>query len=159
MSSSQSITGAGHPIKFAAPDGKDIELIMTPLSDKEITELDSWVQSVVIDNARRSLPPNASQRDIELTMNAALITSMGLTAFGGAGARLMATPRGVARLVWQSCRKNHPTLTPEQLTEYMFNPVNINQANSIFRKLNIPETKPNAGPQRGKIPAGKRRLK
>lgn len=152
MTTSQQITGAGHPIEFSAPDGKQISLIMSPLSDKDIAELDSWVQSVCIDNARRSLPPNATQKEIELTMNSAMTTAMGLTAFGGSGARLMSTPRGVARLVWQSCRKNHPTLTVEQVTEYMFNPQNINHANLIFRKLNVPES---SGPTKGNAQAGK----
>ncbi len=161
MTTAQQLTGATHPISFLDKDAKEIQLLMSPLSDIDIAELDSWVQSVCIENARNSLPANAPQRDIDLTMNSAMVTSMGLSAFSGAGARLMGTPRGVARMVWQSCKANHKTLTVAQVMQYMFNPQNVNCANLIFRKLNMPETfDPKVRETKpGNVRAGKRQRK
>lgn len=114
----------------------DREFQMSPLTDKDIAELDSWIQSRCIEIARNSLPPDASQELRNETIQSAIEVAMSMTWLSGRGAKILATVQGMTRLVWVSIRKNHPDVTPAQLQAYMLDPENIQKANLAFSRLN-----------------------
>jgi hypothetical protein len=114
---------------------------MAPVTDKDISELDEWVQARYIRIARDSLPSDASPEEREETIRIAMLQAQSLTWLSGHGAKMIATVAGMTRLVWQSIRREHPDVTEEDLREHMFSPENIEAANIAFKKLNSPSKK------------------
>lgn len=145
------ITGAAIPLTFA--DGTTYQA--SPFSDRDIDELDEYVRHVLIRNARQScrdadVTPEEAQR-IEST---ALEMSISITWMSGVGARLMSQPRGMARLVWQSVKHNHPDVTEDQIHKQLLDPENVRAANSTFAQANIGTSR---RPAKGKARTGRTR--
>jgi hypothetical protein len=116
---------------FSAEDGR-----LSPLDDRDLSELDLWLQARFINMAReaaKGLPQD--QREAEVTQ--AQITASSLTWMSGQGAKLMATVDGMARIVWQGAKHNHPDLSYEECRAKMFDPTNVEAANDLFAKLNV----------------------
>lgn len=129
----QAATAASAPLTFA--DGTTYQ--MSPLSDKDIAELDAWVQSRIICMARESLPEGATQSERDETLRVAMQTASSITWMSGQGAKLLATVPGWTRLVWQTIKRNHPDVTEEELSEHMFSPENIREVNRVFTEQNV----------------------
>ena len=127
------MTAAPAPLKFV--DGSTYQ--MSPLTDKDIAELDEWVRARHIQIAVESTKDMADEDKAELRQ-VALLQAGELSWMSGTGARLMATVDGMTRLVWQSCKKNHPELTEAALREKIFDPRNVDEANKMFEHLNLP---------------------
>jgi hypothetical protein len=127
-----SMTAAPAPLEFA--DGTKYRI--SPLTDKDIEELDMWVQSRVIENARNSITPNMSVAERAETLEIAMKLSLSVSFTSDIGAKMIATVPGMTRLVWQSIRKNHPEVTESELRKHMLNEDNIREANIKFSKVN-----------------------
>ena len=141
------ITAASVPIKFN--DG--VEYLYSPLTDKDIDEMDEWLQARSIENARNSLAPGLSAEERQETLSIAIRDSLGITMLSGIGAKMVATVAGMTRLVWQGVKKNHPDVTIEQLRSHLLHPENIREANRVFESTNaVPEGKLKNG-QRTKL--------
>lgn len=145
MSQHQQITMSTFPLHLG-----DKVFNASPLSDKDLAEMDSWVQAKTIRIARESLPSNASPAEREETLTIALRLAQTLTAWSGTGAKMIASVEGMTRLVWQSCKRNHPELTEDCLREYMFDPDNIRETQRVFKKLNNPDSMIEPGASAGK---------
>lgn len=137
---------AGAPSVLILENGK--ELRMSPLTDRDIAELDQWVQARLIQNARKSLPPDATQADRDETLRLAMQESLTVSWLTGVGAKMMLTVDGIARLAWQGVHKNHPDITLDQLQTLMFKEENVKRAYAAFKRANPPASGPVKGPPR-----------
>lgn len=122
------------PIPLAFNDGTTWRL--SPFTDADIAELDRYVQHRYIQMARDSLPPEATKAQREETLAVAMNHAMGLTFMAGMGAKLMASVDGVARVVWQGLRHNHPHITVEEVRAKLFNPVNLLASTEVLAQVN-----------------------
>jgi hypothetical protein len=86
------------------------EYRLSPLTGRDIAELDNWVKSDMIRAARESLPPDASELDRETTLQVAIRASMQVSFFKGFTGRTTDFAR-CTRLLWQLLRRCHPDLT------------------------------------------------
>lgn len=128
------VSGAAVPL-ILINGGEEVEFMMSPLSDKDLSELTDFVQEYYLRMARRSAKNETSEeRDrIERIAQREAVT---LTWTSGIGAKLIASVDGMARLVWQSVKKLHPDVSVTQLRAYMFSAENIREVNRLFRKAN-----------------------
>lgn len=125
-----SLTAASSPLKL-----RDLELNLSPLSDKDIEELDEWVQSRFLDRVRVSLK-GASPEERRESLEIAMQQSVTLTWMSGLGAKILATVPGMARLVYQSALKRHPNITYEEIRARVVDPEDVERINYKFAKLN-----------------------
>jgi len=144
------INAASSPLRFA--DGTEYQ--MSPLTDRDISELDEWVRVRFINLAMRSLPAETSEAERAAARMQATHEALTLTWMSGRGAQHMASVDGMTRLVWQSVKRNHPGVTEDELRRHLFSQENIAAVQLQFRRLNMPET--NADPPR---PARRRERK
>lgn len=140
MQNNSHTVGASAPITFA--DGT--ELLMSPLSDRDIEELNEWVRAEFIKMVRNSLPTDCPNDKYQLEMTLAFSHAVTLSWMSGAGSKFMSTPNGIARLVYQSVLKRQPTITFEKVRELMYSPENIKRSTEIFEQLNTPPRKKGA---------------
>lgn len=139
------VNGAAVPLTVVN-DGKEVTFLMSPLSDKDLSELTEWVQERYLQTARKSAK-NEPREERDRIEQLALATACTLAWTSGIGARMIASPDGMARLIWHGVRKNHPEITVEELRSYMFSAENIRESNRIFRKANdLPESNAKGGP-------------
>jgi hypothetical protein len=132
------LNGAAVPLILVNKSGEEVTLLITALTDKDMTELDEWVRSEYIKNARLSLPANASTEERNETLALAFNQAFGLTFISGLGARMMGTVDGVSRLIWQGCRKEQPGITFEFVKSLMFDAKNVATSNETWKNLNVP---------------------
>jgi len=132
-STQASLTGASAPLEIG-----DHEYQASPLTDKDISELDAWIQADYVKVARASLDENSTKAEREETLAIAMRQAAGLSWMSGTGAKMIATVKGMARLTWQMIHRNHPKVTVAQLQSELFNPENLANAKRIFDKLNLP---------------------
>ena len=115
---------------------------MAPLTDKDIGELDNWIRIRVIQLARDSLSGNESSHESKAIMHAAFEYASSLT-WLDKGTEEMITLEGVARLLYQVLKANHPELTPAYLAECIVgDKINVNEALDVFDLLhNVEQVK------------------
>lgn len=132
MSGLQQASGA--PIEITLGDKS---YRMSPLTRRDIEELDNYVRATVMTTARASLPQDASEEQKKLTEETALRTAMSMSWMTGEGARLMSSLTGWSRILWQGLRYNHPELTPDSIAALLLDPTNLEQAQKRWHLLNI----------------------
>lgn len=125
------VTAASFPIQLA---GKEFH--MSPLTDRDIDELDTWLQAQMVEIARASLKDDMSEREREEILGAAMREASRMTWLSGDGARKMRTLRGVSRVLWQSLRRRHPELSHDEVKSMLMDPATIAYVNTVFRKIN-----------------------
>ena len=135
-------TAAAVPLTFA--DGTTYT--MSPLTDRDIVELDEWVKHEYIRIVRSTLPQDVPQAERDRQMSLAYRQAMALTWLNGDGARLIATVSGMSRLVWQAIKKRHPDVTEDDLRRHMFDPRNIDAARERFEYQNLSPSEEKKGP-------------
>lgn len=129
------VTGAPRPLVFA--DGTTYRF--SPMSDKDIDELDMWVRAQFVRVARESLRgSDVSQIERDEIIRMAMREAMGLTFLWGPGAALMQTTAGLVRQAWQSIKKCHPEVTEDELRKQLLDPENINALKAITGEVNLP---------------------
>lgn len=142
------ISGAAVPLKFKDKNGKIIELQFSPLSDIDSDELDLWLQSRLIENARNAAR-NCTPEQYTIDMRIANEQALELTFMSSRGVKMLATLAGMTRLCWQSVKKRHPEITQEQLRELLLSPENMDELNTAFVAAHrIPEGKHSKNRQR-----------
>jgi hypothetical protein len=97
------MTAAAHPISIG---GKEYQ--MSPLTERDLDELDAWYRKTMIDAARSALSSDMTQDERDEVMDAAVRQAHGLR-FLTRGAKM--SGERFARLIWQGCKKKHPQLT------------------------------------------------
>lgn len=133
------LNGASIPLTLTNKQGDDVELLLAPMTDRDMTELDEWVRAEFIRNARNSLGETATAAERQETLTLAMQQSFGLTFISGMGAKMMGTVDGIARLVWQGCKSNHDGLTFEFVKDLMFSQQNVAASNAAWKSLNVPK--------------------
>lgn len=126
-----------------------VKILMSPLDDMDMAELDEWVRARYIANARKSVEDESpiGSEVWRAVMKLAMDEAMGLTWSSSPGSSLIATVDGMARLAWQGAKKNDPTLDYVMLRKVMFDPRNIFILREKFAKANA--MPPQAGGKRG----------
>lgn len=128
----ESLTAAAFPLML---DG--VEYQLTPLTDLDISELDSWVQSKMLEITTRFLNENKlNPLQADALMQAAIKAAASTSWLSGEGAKFMATLDGMSRLMWTSIKKRHPKVPFASIRTVLTNPVNLAAFNAIFRKVN-----------------------
>lgn len=115
---------------------------VSPLDDDSHMALDEWVRSKYIERNVQLLAA-LPQADKELALKVAYSEAATVTWLSGFGARLMGTVEGVAQLLYEGVRKNHPDVTPKMLKKDLMRPENLAKANAAFKHLNDPDPPPN----------------
>lgn len=139
------ITAAPYDLVLTDKEGKKHSYRMSPLTDKDIVELDHYVQSEFIARARESCK-DADDREARLTIEIALEKSAAVGFTTEYGARLMGTVDGLTRLVWQSLKTLQPHLTEDNLRELLFDPNNVREVNTVFRRMHHVDEKKKGAP-------------
>jgi hypothetical protein len=144
--SDQLVAAASYPLEFleeytdTIDGGKTktrlLRLQMKPLSDKDISEMDLWVRVRYIRTAREAaegLTPDRYEQELRI----AQMTAIQLSAFSGMGGKMIATVDGMARVIWQGIKDNHPEITEHRIRALMFSQRNLKEANAAFKMVNF----------------------
>lgn len=122
---------------------------ISPLTDKDISELDNWLRIQTIRLARESvLDADAATQDH--VMKLALEFASTITWMSPQGSALMGTIDGVGRLIWQSIKKEHPEMTPEAVRELILDSRTLSAALDAFDMINGVKTKESGKAAKGK---------
>jgi hypothetical protein len=125
------ITGASAPIKLG-----DKLYDVSPLTDKDIAELDAYCRHVHIQTAIDASKGQDSSI-VDKLINAAVMQASAITFMSPQGAAIIKSQNGVARILWHGLKHKHPSLTHEQVRAMMYDPSSIKEANRVFKELNV----------------------
>lgn len=125
-----------HPIKLG-----DKEYQVSPIDDSGREALDEWVRAKYVERISPLINAMKSEADKILAIDRAFAQASKMTWLSGEGAQMMGTVEGVARLLYEGIRKNHPEVTIEDFRAELFNSENIMKANAVFRELNTNRVK------------------
>lgn len=119
------------------PDLPELQLQVRPLTDRQETQLDSWVQARFIGNARRSLQDDAPDQEWSRVMRFAMHEAMDLGWNRRPGSRLvLGTPEGWARLLHVCTGASEDDLLP-----YVRDARNVDLATAAYLEANrLPES-------------------
>jgi len=100
------ISAAAHPITL-----RGVEYRIAPLEDHQIDEVNNWLRTRLLNIARESLKGVADQDVRDETLGAALREASKLDFMTGRGFKELVNRNGISQLLFQSLRREHPTLT------------------------------------------------
>lgn len=146
------IVAASYPIDLGG-----VLYNVAPLDDVDLGELDNYVRHVHIETAAKSvekLPPRQQDQILSIAVRQA----SSLCAMSPEGALILKNTAGVARMLWQGIKKNHPDVTYEFVRKHMISPAAIAKANQVFHMLNVKPLEEVAALNAGKV-ASRRRVK
>lgn len=136
---------------------------VSPINDVAHDSLDNWIREEYLQHAA-ALIAKLPQADKEIALRVAYSTALTMSWLSGEGARLVGTMRGIARVLWEGIRINHPDVPYEEILRHIQNPEIISNANKVFNALNTRkvadkdgETKKQQPKNRQKILQAKRR--
>lgn len=135
------ITAAPIPIKFI--DGTTFQF--SPLTDRDLDEMDEWLRACIMENALESIPASANQAQRDELLAVAGRRADLIAFLSPDGAAMVATLKGMTHLLWMSIRKMHPDVTEESLLTIIRDPRNLQILNAKFRHANEPPPKVNSG--------------
>ena len=139
------MSAARFPIPFS-----DVTYYMSPLTDRDIDELDNWLRASYLQMARNSLEGVTDQELRRETLQIAMDHARTLSWMQGEGSEIAGTLEGITRVLWQGMRHNHPELAYETLREKMRDPLNAEYALTVWRELNLGKTEKNDVKDRAK---------
>lgn len=134
------LVGASTPFHL---NGKTYQ--MSPLSDKDIAELDLWVQKQYMNTVYETAPADPVAREMHIRIG--LDSAATLTWMSGKGKAILTTVAGMTRLLWQTLHKQHPDLKLEDLSADIADPNNLARFNQTFDEVNN-QGKLSPGPQK-----------
>ena len=126
------VTQAPHPVVLGG-----VEYTLAPLTDVDIEELNNWLRSDVIRMARDALTEDMTPAERAEILGVAMDKARGLSWLSGEGAAAMASLSGIARVLWQGLRANHPELTWKRVQELIMDKRTLDYALAIWRELNL----------------------
>ena len=118
------LTKAAHDITLIMKDGNEVTYQLVPLTDRDYDELDNWVKEQIIESAvqgAKHLEPSIQK----LVIDSAVAQASGASWLTPTGTKLIVTPRGIARMLWQSIKRNHSTITYKEILSAMFDERNM----------------------------------
>jgi hypothetical protein len=107
-----------------------------PLTDQDHADLDSWVQSRFIDNARRSVPPDADKATFDRVVGLAMREALGLSWMYEPGRAVLRTIEGHAMLAYFSIRHRDPKVKVEELRAALYDLDALQFFKAVFRQVN-----------------------
>jgi hypothetical protein len=131
-------------------DGNEYEFL--PLTDRDIDELEEWLQSRLITIARNSLDENCDQQQRDEIIKMAIREGAKVTWRSQQGLEMLANPKGIAQIAYYSMRKRHPELKIATLRELMQHSENVAEINRAMRRVNFAEVIANANDNGSKMP-------
>jgi len=149
------ISAAAVPLKFS--DGTEYSL--SPLTDKEIDEIDLWLQGHIIEIARRSLSPTASLAEREETLSLAMREASSYSMLNMKGIKALSNIQGMAHICYVSLLRRHPNIKKDYLRELLQNPDDLETLNIAFEKVNHIEKNGSPSPSATKKKKGQQKLK
>jgi hypothetical protein len=108
MKTLEQMTAAPVPVMIGG-----IEYRLSPLTGRDIAELDQWARAQMVQVARESVPPDAPAEERETAMATALRAAMKESFFNG----FIMDFGKTTRILWTLMRKCHPTVTPADVQE------------------------------------------
>jgi hypothetical protein len=128
------VTAAAFPIVLSGEQYR-----MTPLTDRDIEELNNWLRGSFIRMARAAITDDMSQRERDEVITIALREARRLSWMEGYGAELMASGiDGMARVIWQSLQRHHAgEITHEQVAAALMDPATLEESTLIWQELNF----------------------
>lgn len=126
----EDLTAASVPVTLGGE-----ELLVNRLTDRDISELNEWVRAEFIKMARLSLSGITDKLEREETLRLAMSEAAGISWMSGRGAQMMATPDGLARIIWQGCKDNHPTFPYEFVRSLMMKPGAVQVVRDSLQKI------------------------
>lgn len=106
--------------------------IMSPITDKDVGELNNWLRGRMLSAARASIPEGSP--DEEKIMDQAMRSALKMDWM--ANRHLMTSPEHLLRMLWQLMRKEQPNLTSEEFSrELLADPAALTRCRDTFRLL------------------------
>lgn len=107
---------------------------MSPITDRDIGDLNIWLRAKMIAAARESIPSGANQRVEDNTMSVAMRVASKMDWLNDPSTLTM--PENLLRLIWQLMRKRQPDLTSEVFyAELLADKSAIVKCRDMFRAL------------------------
>lgn len=114
----------------------DVEYQMSPLNDKIIGALDTWLRTATIRMGRAAAREEPMRADQNAIMTTAFLVARQISWFTE-GPCMMRTIEGSARFLYETTRENNPDATIEQFTEAIRDdPAGLTDAWDVFELLN-----------------------
>lgn len=144
------VTAAPFPITMG---GKTYN--MSPLTDKDIDEIDNWLKATYLQTARLGLVGLTPSEREEL-LGIALDKARALTFTSRDGAKIASTIEGTTRVLWQGLKKNHPEISYDEFKADIFKLKNtspaqlaaeISESMVVWKELNTPAGQKENPPQ------------
>lgn len=134
-------SGITHPVKLG-----NKTYFATALTDASLQSLDMWIRSKYVERAIE-LIKKAPPEDKEIAYRVATQEASSLGWKSIFGQQLMGTVEGVAQLLYEGIKENHPEVTPEELRAFLLDGDAVNEATNAFKTLNMRKEK---APTKGK---------
>lgn len=113
---------------------------LSPLTDRDIEELDNWLRNRIIHMARvASLTLVDSER--KLILESAITVASTTSWMSPEGSKIMGTLDGIAQLTLQGLRKHHPEVTFGGIRLLLIGATEIESATTAFQQVNNSESK------------------
>ena len=127
----QAFYRTGKPFELAG-----LTLKLQPLDSDSIENLDQWVRErhilLGVSTAKKVRPTDPESADLILSLHSMQAATM--TFMSGLGAKVIATPEGMAQLLWEASG-NKSEFTPKDITKEMYKPENVKRANKHLAAL------------------------
>lgn len=137
---------------------KGVEYRVSPLTDRDQEEINNWLRSRMIEVARSALTPSMDQDSRDEILGAAMREAAKLDFMAGRGIKELMGPAGICRLLYQSLRREHPGIQPDQAKQLLFTDGKPDKDSCsafamVFTELNMPkgrgEPQENGAPKEG----------
>lgn len=112
---------------------------MSPLDDRDIDELTNWLQSEIIETARKFIrnAPDMDSDERQEMLGAAMAYAATLTYGEPKSKPYIGTIKGVARMFYQGLLKRHKNLSFDEFRPFVKTKEAIDTAMAIWTKLNV----------------------
>ena len=125
------------PVKFHG----GVEYLFSPLTDGDMDELDLWARAQMVRVAMEAV------KDQQPRFQAAVAATAARESLIVSWADTSGTREGVARMIWQSVKRKHPTVTYEQCQSHARVPQNVDACLVAYGELNkVPGLEDSAAP-------------
>lgn len=110
------------------------QIFLRSLSDRASTELDNWVKARYLHDQRSNVSKDLDDETKDRIERVAQQTSATLCWYLGLGSSIMVSIDGMAQILYQAAKENHPDITHEWIREKLFIGKNLDLANEAFAK-------------------------
>ncbi len=122
---------------------------MSPLTDRDIDSLSNWIRSELIATARLALSDDMTPFERNEILEAAIAKARSVSFGEPSSAPYFKSVDGVARVIFQGVRKNHPKLTFEDFKPLLKTKEAIEASMEVWKELNIPQKHDEGGESNG----------